>query len=751
MAIPGYRILRKIRQGGMSTVYLALQKSIDREVAIKVMSPSLSADPSFGSRFYREAKIVGQLSHPNIVSIYDVGSHRHYNYIAMDYLPGAPLQDQLDEGISTEQAVRIVREMASALDYAHERGYIHRDIKPDNILFREDGTAVLCDFGIAKALKGNIKMTVSGSVLGTPHYMSPEQAQGKTLDGRADIYSLGVVFFEMLSGQVPFSGDDAVSVAVKHMTSPIPKLPATVKAFQPIIDKMMEKKTSARFQTGKEVIAALDELMANLQQRGPSHLTQTGSTTVQVVGLISALVSTIITSVSMSIKRLALTKIDFSSGTTQLSNQQLEDIDTFIMNDSEGDDLVIDDAMLIQDTIEQPAIRYNFRWIYIPLAAACGLAASFVYFNQQPESPAAAATAAIAAPIAIKQALNTPESTAQVPAPEEMASEEIDEDANGDSLLAEQPADEQPAPAPVIETPLPTYSLTINTQPSDAEIRIINIRPKYQPGMTLKSGAYHVAVSAENYFPLKQWVRISNKDTVRTIELEPMRRLMAVGTDVIEPLKDGGNAPTMIVVPAGSTALADGYTLHFAQGLAVAKTEITFAQYQQFVDQTNSTAPGDFGWGRDTRPVIGISYQQALAYTEWLSQQTGSRYRLLSAEEWQYIAHGGQTGNYWWGNKSAKLRANCKNGCKSKFSKLFSSRTAPVASYTANPYGLFDTSGNVAEWVNACGDAIDSCTETQIAGGSHLDKAEKISNRSLVNSPISTQANYIGFRVLLEL
>lgn len=745
MAIPGYRILRKIRQGGMSTVYLARQKSVDREVAIKVMSPSLSADPGFGSRFYREAKIVGQLSHPNIVSIYDVGSHRHYNFIAMDYLPGAPLQDQLDEGISSEQAVRIVREMAAALDYAHERGYIHRDIKPDNILFREDGSAVLCDFGIAKALKGNIKMTVSGSVLGTPHYMSPEQAQGKTLDGRADIYSLGVVFFEMLSGQVPFSGEDAVSVAVKHMTSPIPKLPTTAKAFQPIIDRMMEKKVSARFQNGKEVIAALDELVANLQQRGPSSLTQTGSTTVQVVGLVSALVSTLVTSVSLSIKRLALTNIHFSSGTAQLSRQQLEDIDTFIMNDGEGDDLVIDDAMLIQDTIEQPAIRYNFRWVYIPLAALCGLAASFVYFNQQPAAP----TAVTATPGIVQQALSTPAKATHI-ADEisaYLASQKKSKTTNADNNSANLPTEtsaDQPEPAP-------TYSLTINTHPVDANIRILNIGPKYQPGMQLKAGAYHIAVSAEDHFPRKQWLKIFNKNTVRTIELEPMRQLTAAGTEIIEPLKDGGNAPAMIVIPAGTITLDNSTSLDFPRGLAVAKTEITFAQYQQFITQTDNTTPDDFGWGRDNRPVVGISYPQALAYTEWLSQQTHSRYRLLTPQEWQYIAHGGQKEPYWWGKDSAKLRANCKKGCKSQFSKLFSSRSAPVATYAANPFGLYDTSGNVAEWVNACGNGIDSCTETQVAGGSHLDKAAQISNRSLVNSATDKQTNHIGFRVLLEL
>lgn len=172
MQIPGYRIIRKINQGGMSTVYLAIQLSVGREVALKVMSPALNADPVFSERFQREANIVGQLSHPNIVSIYDIGRYKNLNYIAMDYLPGGSIHDKMTTGLSTQESLRITKEIALALDHAHDKGYIHRDIKPENILFRENDAAVLSDFGVAKTVSTASRMTNAGTVVGTPHYLS---------------------------------------------------------------------------------------------------------------------------------------------------------------------------------------------------------------------------------------------------------------------------------------------------------------------------------------------------------------------------------------------------------------------------------------------------------------------------------------------------------------------------------------------------------------------------------------------------
>ena len=259
LQIPGYRIIRKINQGGMSTVYLAIQMSVGRIVALKVMNPSLTSDPAFSERFQREATIVGQLSHPNIVAIYDIGRSEDLNYIAMDYLPGGSVHDKMINGLTGEEALKVTKEIANALDHAHEKGYIHRDIKPENILFRADNSAVLSDFGVAKGIVGVSRATHVGTVVGTPHYMSPEQARGQPVDSRSDLYSLGVVFFEMLTGALPYQGEDAVTIALKHISAPIPKLPVQYQIYQKLLDKFLAKDPSQRFQSGHEVSVAIDQ------------------------------------------------------------------------------------------------------------------------------------------------------------------------------------------------------------------------------------------------------------------------------------------------------------------------------------------------------------------------------------------------------------------------------------------------------------------------------------------------------------
>lgn len=259
--IPGYQVVKKIGDGGMSTVYLAIQFSLGREVALKILSAELRDDPEFAERFYREAKIVGTLSHPNIISIYDIGQFQQHYYMAMDYLPGGCCSDLINtQQVPVSKALNIIKEMASALAYVHKQGYLHCDIKPENILFRTDGAAVLTDFGIAREL--NLKQQ-DGLISGTPHYMSPEQAQGKALQPSSDIYSLGVLFYELLTGRPPYSGGDAVSVAIKHVSAPIPTLPSELKTLQPLINRMMHKRCSSRFQSAESVTEAVNYIGAD--------------------------------------------------------------------------------------------------------------------------------------------------------------------------------------------------------------------------------------------------------------------------------------------------------------------------------------------------------------------------------------------------------------------------------------------------------------------------------------------------------
>jgi len=190
ITIPGYSIASRLGQGGMASVFLAVQLSFEREVALKVMSPLLNSDPSFAVRFKREARIVAQLSHASIVPVFEVGEHESCHYLSMEYLSGGDLKRRIlagERGVGL--ALSVCTALSAALDVAHRKGFVHRDIKPENILFREYGTPVLTDFGIARALDSGQSLTLAGMLVGTPDYMSPEQVKGLQLDGRSDLYS----------------------------------------------------------------------------------------------------------------------------------------------------------------------------------------------------------------------------------------------------------------------------------------------------------------------------------------------------------------------------------------------------------------------------------------------------------------------------------------------------------------------------------------------------------------------------------
>ncbi|MGB3621338.1 protein kinase [Ketobacter sp. MCCC 1A13808] len=256
--VPGYKIVSEIGKGGMATVFVAVQESFNRKVALKVMATSLTGDPVFGERFLREARILASLTHRNIVSVYDLGKHAGYPYFSMEFLPGGDLKHRLRSGIRADKAVRIIYDMAGALAFAHSKSYIHRDIKPENMLFRADGTVVLTDFGIAKALEADTNVTSVGVVVGSPHYMSPEQALAKKVDTRSDIYSLGVVMYEVLVGRPLYDAGSSVAAAIKHISDPIPKLPAKLSCLQPVLEKMVAKHPSDRYASMVEVAQALE-------------------------------------------------------------------------------------------------------------------------------------------------------------------------------------------------------------------------------------------------------------------------------------------------------------------------------------------------------------------------------------------------------------------------------------------------------------------------------------------------------------
>ncbi len=258
--IPGFDIDGEIGEGAMATVYLATQRSLERKVALKVMAAALAADPTFCERFLREGRTLARLSHPHTVTIHDIGNVGELYYMAMEYLPNGTLKERIAEGLSPEQGLQYIRQIASALGYAHAQGLVHRDVKPANILFRADGTAVLSDFGIAKSLDDRTQFTQAGFAVGTPSYMSPEQARGQEIDGRADLYALGVVLYEILVGKLPYTGTDALSTALAHLTEPLPELPIQHGRYQHILQRLLAKDPAERFPDAAALQAALDNL-----------------------------------------------------------------------------------------------------------------------------------------------------------------------------------------------------------------------------------------------------------------------------------------------------------------------------------------------------------------------------------------------------------------------------------------------------------------------------------------------------------
>ncbi|MEO1203710.1 MAG: protein kinase [Pseudomonadota bacterium] len=257
--IRGYRFIRKLAVSGHSAVYLSERRSDGLHVVLKVMQHIPDATDSVGAfdRFLQEYELIAELDHPNIVHIYDLGVADDHAHIVMEFMSGGNLKSRIGEGIEEADAVSYLRQIASALGEIHKVGVLHRDLKPGNIMLRKDGSIGLIDFGLAKRLRMKLELTGSGEIFGTPYYMSPEQGHGDPVDARSDIYSLGVIFYEMLTGEKPFQADSAMGIIYKHAKAPLPKLPPGLEAHQPLLDSMLAKRPADRPQIVDQILDAL--------------------------------------------------------------------------------------------------------------------------------------------------------------------------------------------------------------------------------------------------------------------------------------------------------------------------------------------------------------------------------------------------------------------------------------------------------------------------------------------------------------
>ncbi|MCI0590585.1 MAG: protein kinase [Gammaproteobacteria bacterium] len=247
----------------MATAYLAIQESLGRQAVLKVLDTARAKSEQHIERFLDEGRMIAALNHPNIITIYDVAVANDIIYLSMEYVEGGDLKSRMAQVIPPGQSLDILLKIGTALEVAHKKGIVHRDVKPGNILFRRDGAPLLTDFGIAKQLDVDKDLTSTGTFLGSPNYISPEQAEGLDVDGRADIYSLGIIFYEMLTGMKPYQSPSVIDIIVQHKLAPIPRLPPGLEEFQPLLNLMIAKDRNDRFRDATSMNKYIRKLQAS--------------------------------------------------------------------------------------------------------------------------------------------------------------------------------------------------------------------------------------------------------------------------------------------------------------------------------------------------------------------------------------------------------------------------------------------------------------------------------------------------------
>jgi DNA-binding response OmpR family regulator len=282
--IPGYTILQRIGESEAAAVYLAISEDVGHNVALKISKRKHAGDPNdTGARaimFQREFEAIAALDHPSIIDLFDYGIHEGVEYLAMEYFPCGDLKARLQNPLTADEAIAFLREIARSLKVVHDAGIIHRDLKPPNVMLRDDGSVVLIDFGLARSLLAGDGSTRTGVLRGSPYYMSPEQAQGEALDARTDLYSLGVILYEMLAGRKPYLGASAIDVLQQHVMAPVPELPVHHLAYQPLLERLMSKSREQRIASCDELLAALEQMMQSMGDSGivdPAALVSAGA------------------------------------------------------------------------------------------------------------------------------------------------------------------------------------------------------------------------------------------------------------------------------------------------------------------------------------------------------------------------------------------------------------------------------------------------------------------------------------------
>ncbi len=748
--IPGYRIVRQIGMGGMATVYLAVQESLKRPVAIKVLAVERAPSDDMARRFEHEARTIARLDHPHIVSIFDVGRTSNGQiYYTMPYLPNGDLSAR-NLRDQPRRVLEIMRALAEALGCAHDKGIVHRDVKPENVLFDKLDRPLLADFGIALSNSHQPRMTREGATIGSSGYMSPEQARGYPLDGRADFYSLGIVCYELLTGEMPFHGTDALAVALAHIEQPVPRLPVTRRLWQPLIDRALAKQPDVRFQSAEEFLATLDVIERRLQTPYPTGFSkwwrQLIERTVAIprrqraIALCAVVVLALIGLVALLPRAPQLAAM---AGTTKVGDVQTAALEVPV---AEAAHASVD-----------AAVANSLDDLNVQGANAQSLLDARAQHLQQ------AASLTALGHLLVPAGNNAADHYLAVLADEPDQRDALQGITQILEVLGVQAAkaiasnDMQAALAPLgqgitlaeraRQTSGPAFAAFVTPVKAAIEARRARSRNVFDPAAIVSLG------------PLLP--------TLARIDAKQAQALEAEIARPAELLRSGGNfhdadGPTMAVMTARRAAAG-----HINHAFAIETTDVTRGAYARFAAATGRHAakcresqnflarlahsvnwrePG-FVQG-DDHPVVCVSWEDADAYAHWLSQRTGTRYRLPTRQEWLLAAQSAaadtdcRTANI--GKRKGK-HADCDDGY---------AHTAPVGHFPPTPPGLYDIAGNVSSWVDGCakpGRSGTPCAERTFLGLSwHDDGDESNSRKADIAASDMGYAN-VGMRLVREL
>jgi hypothetical protein len=747
--IPGYRIVRRLGLGGMATVYLAVQESLGRSVAIKVLASERTPDDEIARRFQHEARTIARLDHPHIVSIYDVGRTSDGSiYYTMPYLPNGDLLTRHLRD-DPQRVLEVVRALAEALGFAHDQGIVHRDVKPENVLFDKLDRPMLADFGIALNSSQSLRVTREGATIGSSGYMSPEQARGQPIDGRSDLYSLGVLCYELLTGELPFQGADSLAVALAHIEKPIPRLPVTRRLWQPFVDKALAKAADARFQSAEEMLAALAVIEKRLKAPPQFVLSRWWLSLVERTVAIPRRRRAIALGVAMLLVLAGLLAV--------LPRKPERAAPPAVAAEPTQ---AATEPPAAAPSEAPPAPREETA------AAAPGTAAPPAAAAQNPPEPPAAVTREqrlkeAAALIGRGRLVapagdNAAERYLQILADEPRQRDALKGIARVLNLLATRAASAIAGadPRAALELIAAGISLAERAQLGDGPAFAAfaaPIRHAVEERRARRSDPFD-ASQARALLPLQ--AVLARLDPQQALALQddldrPQRLLSAGGA-----FRDA-DGPPLVIVPG--LLAASGHVEH---AFAISTGDITRGAYERFVEAT-SRAPAvcresqrlfarsdGLGWRApgftqaDDHPVVCVSWEDASAYASWLSRKTGARYRLPSQREWLLVAQPAERGTAC-GSSNIDKGGGCDDGY---------AHTAPVGRFAPTPPGLYDIAGNVSEWIEDCArpDAA-NCRERQFRGLSWRDSGDESNLARIGRSAGDVGYVTVGFRLVREL